>query len=249
MKTTRAFTLIELLVVVAIITVLVALCVPLTGILKATRDRAAALNKFRELGSGMLTYSSMHDDEFPSEGEGEPTWASATGAESKDAWYNAIPRLLGKPGVGDYSMKPASYYHKDNLLYIPAAAYPNSKTSRPYFAVSICSKLRRKGQETARMLSIQNRARTVIFQESGLPGENLLPGQTPDKYDGQSKSYASRTVARYDGKTLMLFADGHAEFIDAREVVNPSGQAYFPQVGPTGGAVYWTNDPEADAND
>jgi prepilin-type processing-associated H-X9-DG protein len=88
----------------------------------------------------------------------------------------------------------------------------------------------------------------LIFLESGLPGEKSLPGQNPAKYDGQSRSFADRTVARYNGKTHMIFGDGHAELLEAKDVVNSNGLAYFPQIGENGGKVAWTLDPDADAN-
>lgn len=248
MKPTRAFTLIELLVVIAIIAVLTALSVPLVKSILLSRDKVVALQKFRDLGSGLLTYSASNSGELPLEGEDTPSWQSAADPEYKDAWYNAIPRLLGKRGVGDYSAQKRSFYRNNNLLYIPAAEYPKGKESRPYFALSINSKLRRKGMPdaTVRITNFAYSARTVMFQESGLPGEKRLPGQQADSYDGQSKSYATRTVARYAGKTLVVFVDGHAEELDARNIVTPQGLAYTPQ---STGTVYWTIDPDADPND
>jgi prepilin-type N-terminal cleavage/methylation domain-containing protein len=250
MKTTRAFTLTELLVVIVIIAVLAALIAPLVKSMMLVRDKAVAIKKLRDLGAGLSTYTFQNNGEFPLEGEGKPSWESAADPKYNDAWYNAIPRLLGKLGVGDYGSNQKSFYGKDNLLYIPAAKYPRDKESRPYFPVSINSKLRRKDapDSTVRITNIEHPASTVIFQESGLPGEKQLPKQS--SYDGQSKSYATRTVARYTGKTLVIFADGHLEELDARDIVNSEGKAYSsPQKGPGGGAVYWTIDPEADPND
>jgi prepilin-type processing-associated H-X9-DG protein len=112
------------------------------------------------------------------------------------------------------------------------------------------SKLRVKGvsEGAVRLPNLQEGSRTVIFQESGLPGEKELPGQSAAKYDGQSKSFANRTVARYDGRAHLVFADGHVELLDARHVVNSVGEAFFPQIGEQGGQVFWTLDPDADAN-
>jgi hypothetical protein len=121
----------------------------------------------------------------------------------------------------------------------------------PLFPVSMNSKLRVKeiAGGRVRLANMQNAARTVIFQESGLPGEEALPGQSAGKYDGQSKSFATRTVARYDGMVHLIFGDGHVSLLPAKDVVDPSGKAYFPQIGDGGGQVYWTLDPDADANE
>lgn len=248
MKTTRAFTLIELLVVIAIIAVLASLLVPVLSSVRNSGARAHAMNNFKQLAAGMMIYAGAHDSELPPEGEDRPTWRSAGDAESSEAWYNSIPRALGIRKPADFAEMPQAFYGKSNLLFVAAAKYPKDKIDRPYFAMAMNSKLRSDEVPDVRLVNMQQQARTVIFQESGLPGEESLPGQNPAKYDGQSKSFADRTVARYNGKTHMIFGDGHAELLDAKDVVNSNGQAYFPQIGDEGGKVLWTLDPDADAN-
>ena len=80
-------------------------------------------------------------------------------------------------------------------------------------------------------------------------GADALPGQDEGRYDGQSKSYASRTVARQKNQILMIFADGHVDSKASNRVVSPEGKAFFPQIGPDGGDVVWTADPNANPND
>jgi prepilin-type processing-associated H-X9-DG protein len=118
------------------------------------------------------------------------------------------------------------------------------------FAVSMNSKLRREGiaDGRVRLTNMQQPARTVIFQESGLPGEEALRGQDASKYNGQSKSFANRTAARYAGRAHLIFGDGHVELLDAKDVVTPDGKAFYPQISDQGGKVLWTLDPEMDAN-
>jgi|KBSMisStandDraft_5_1062788.scaffolds.fasta_scaffold162145_2 prepilin-type N-terminal cleavage/methylation domain-containing protein len=249
MKTHRAFTLLELLVVITIIAVLSTLSIPLVAHLRLSRDQVSAMSNMKQLGSGLLSYIAMNNGEFPGEGENQPTWQSGSDPEHQDAWYNAIPRLCGGFSLGEFDKQRSSFYKRSNPLYVPAAEYPKDQTERPYFALSLNSKLRRKGQKVLVFSAIENPSRTVFLQESGLPGERPLPGQSAGKYDGQTKSYASRTIARYNGRVLMLLADGHADSVDAKYVVNRDGLAYFPQVSPTGGNVFWTTDPDADPND
>jgi len=249
MKQHRAFTVLELLVVITIIAVLATLSIPIVGRIRLSRDQVAETGNFRQLGSGLLTYIAMNNGEFPPEGENQPTWESSSDPEYKDAWYNSIPRLSGGPSLADFARQRSSFYKRSNLLYVPAAEYPRHKEERPLFGLSLNSKLRRKGQKSLLFPSIEFPSRTVFVQESGLPGEKSLPGQAPEKYDGQTKSYASRTVARYNGRALLLFADGHVDSADAKQVVDSNGLAYFPQVSASGGSVYWTMDPEADPND
>jgi len=251
MNKKHAFTLMELLVVTGIIAILAMLVVAGMGSFQRKAAAATALSNMRQLGTGIMTYATDHGDELPEEGESNPGWDTAGSEENANAWYNAIPRLLGTKTVGEYSTDRAAFYSKRNLLFTPAAQYPADKTSRPYFAVSMNSKLRHGTAKDSpvRRGSIERASKTVILQESGLPGEKAVRGQDRSKYDGQSKSYANRTVARYSGKTMAVFADGHAESLAAENVVSPDGQAYFPQSGPAGGDVYWTIDPDANAND
>jgi prepilin-type N-terminal cleavage/methylation domain-containing protein len=249
MNTHRAFTILELLVVITIIAVLATLSIPIVGHIRLSQNQVAATANFRQLAIGLSNYIGMNNGEFPPEGEDQPTWESSSDPEYHDAWYNSIPRLSGAPGLADFTRQRSSFYKRSNLLYVPAAEYPSDREKRPNFGLSYNSKLRRKGQKSLLSTAIEMRGSTVFLQESGLPGERSLPGQSPDKYDGQTKSYASRTVARYNGRVLLLFADGRAAVVDAKQVVNIDGLAYFPQVSAGGGSVYWTVDPDADPND
>ena len=248
MKTTRAFTLIELLVTIAVIALLAGLLFPMLSAVGNSGARAQAMNNFKQLASGMMIYAGQHDSVLPSEGEEQPTWQSSGDAETFDAWYNSIPHALGVKKPADFAEKPQAFYEKSNLFFVAAAKYPKEKIDRPYFAMAMNSKLRIKEAPDVRLVNMQQPARTVIFQESGLPGEQSLPGQNPEKYDGQSKSFANRTVARYAGKTHMVFGDGHVELLDAKDAVNSEGQAYFPQISEHGGKVLWTLDPDENAN-
>ena len=248
MKTNRAFTLIELLVAIAIIAVLVGLLIPSLSSVRTSSARAQAMNNFKQLASGMMIYAGDHDSELPPEGEDRPTWQSFQNEKTYQAWYNSIPQALGIRKPADFAGMPQAFYGKSNLLFVAAAKYPKDEINRPYFAMAINSKLRTDEVRNVRLVNMQQPARTVIFQESGLPGEKSLPGQNPAKYDGQSTSFADRTVARYNGKTHMIFGDGHAELLEAKDVVNSNGLAYFPQIGENGGKVLWTLDPDADAN-
>ena len=251
MKTTRALTLIELLVVIAIIAVLASLLMPVFSSVRQSGNRTHAMGNLRQLSAGMILYANEHHGVLPWEGEDQPTWESAALPENATAWYNAVPRALGTKGAGDFAAQPESFYTRKNLLFIPAAQYPGDKKNRLYFAVSMNSKLRSEdvAVESARLVNIGQPARTVLLQESGLPGEKPLPGQSAGAYDGRASSYAAQTVARYSGKSQLVFADGHVELLDAKDVVDPRGQAFFPQIGDQGGKVLWTLDPTADANE
>lgn len=133
---------------------------------------------------------------------------------------------------------------------MPAAVYPSTKLTAPCFAFTFCSKLSGSvgGQSinpsNVRLANFSAPAETCLFQESGLPGEKQIR-TSQSTYTNQPYTFASRAVARYGGKTIIVFADGHADLIIGTDIVDPSGKAYYPQ---SGGKAFWTMDPTINAN-
>jgi prepilin-type N-terminal cleavage/methylation domain-containing protein/prepilin-type processing-associated H-X9-DG protein len=271
MKKTRAFTLIELLVVIAIIAVLALLIASVAGPYQKNAQLTHVMNNMRQLGAGLMNYTGSHDGQFPSLGAQPGTGAGPIGwggggAEAQDAWYNAIPRAAGGRGVLDYANSKEAFYSKANLLFVPAAKYPDNSNSMAYFGIGMNEKLypveesQDAGTTVAvRLASIQMPSRTVVFMEVGLPDENPLPGQSKGAYNGSPLASPANTAARYSqpsggtsedkmqSKTNIVFADGHAESLPAADVIQQGGQAHMPQLEQYGGRgkVSWTQDPEA----
>lgn len=248
-----AFTLIELLVTIAIVALLSAIAFPVFNSARLTGRRTVSMANMRQFGIALLGYTADHSGQFPLEGEQSPSWGSAAvnNDANNSAWYNALPRYATSRGLGDFQNQAAAFYQKESLFYVPAAVYPANKLAAPLFAVSLCSKLSGTiggvtiEAESVCLANFQALASTVIFQESGVPGEKLtFPNQSA--YNGQSKSFASRTIARYNGHTLSVMGDGHVENLEARLVIDSSsGKAYYPQ---NKGKVFWTMDPLANPN-
>jgi hypothetical protein len=152
--------------------------------------------------------------------------------------------------LADFAKDQADFYTPQNITFVRAAKYPTTKATAPLYAVSMNSKLHDTtlitNDATVRLQNFQDPANTVIFQEAGVSGDTILTGQTKSNYDGQSKSFASRTVARYDGLTLMVMADGHVAQYLGSDVVDPkTGKAFSPQ---TSGKVFWTMNTLLNAN-
>jgi prepilin-type N-terminal cleavage/methylation domain-containing protein/prepilin-type processing-associated H-X9-DG protein len=268
MRTSRAFTLVELLVVIVIIALLAVMVVTVAGPFQRKAQMAQAVASLKQLGSGLLNYTTSHDGEFPPLGEEQPQWGAVSDQAAKDAWYNSVPELGGGRALASFE-RPEEFYHKNNLLFIPAAKYPVSKSSRPYFAVAINEKLypkRTASQEdsstsSVRLQNMLMASKTVVFFESGLPDEKALAGQ--QNYKGNSSGWVSSVAARYgitDSKsnedslkaqTNIIFGDGHVETLSVDGVLDPKGGAHYPQLeqdDPKGGKVSWTLDPEANPN-
>lgn len=243
------FTLMEILVVIAIILVLAAIAVPVVATVQQRSNKAYAINNMRQLANAFITYASQNDGTFPAEdAKGVDTWQNAAKEESSKTWYNALPKLLGQKTVGDFATSPRDFYTKANLVFLPGAKYTESdkKLTGPLFAIAVNTKLSQKDstgvKEPAKMSMVLRPARTVMFLEQGLPTEPKAMPQQP-KYDGSCKGSAKSFVARYGGKGIVSFMDGHAEEVAASDMLTDTGRIVFPQTD-----IVWTKNPEDDPN-
>lgn len=239
----------EMLVVVAILVVLLALAVPAYSHFLTRAYQATALANLRNLGAAFATYTSQNDGRFPLEdAPGPDSWSAALKPDNEKVWYNALPHLLGQKSVGDYAAEPRNFYTKTNLLYLPGAKYPapENRLERPLFAVAMNSRLQRKDKSGVksdhRESQVVQPSNTVLFFEQGLKGEKKAYG-AQGAYDGAPKGTARSFAARYNGRGVVCFLDGHAALYEASDLLTPSGTLPFP---PTD--VIWTLDPAADPN-
>jgi len=243
------FTLVELLVVIAIIGILAAILFPVIGSALRRGKMSPALNNSRQIGQGMVMYASDRKDTLPREKavSDSPSWAEVKNPANADVWYNAVLAVTDQPTVAQMAEDPATFYSTRSSLFIPGARYPSKtqRLTRPYFAVAINSKL--MGDKPIRRHIIVRPTHTVFVLESGLPNEKsfAVKGQDHTKFQGQPHVFASRFVARYDGRGVLTFCDGHAEAIPAKKAVTDAGNAFFPV--PAGGII-WTPDPTQNPN-
>ncbi len=259
------FTLMEILVVMAIITVLAAIAFPIIGQVRRNSNKAAAINTMKNLGSANNNYAAQHDGELPEEDlKGKDDWAATSQVGSEKVWYNALPRVMGSKGVGDFVKdgNEVGYYTSQNVLFLPGAIYPAKKLVKPLFAIAINTKLHRnvkpegsKSKKDAtksevRLSSIKNPARTVMFIEQGLPNE-AKAHETISKgdYDGSCKGSAKSFVARYGGKGVISFVDGHVEEVAGKDLLDSSGQIIWDSANANiSSAFIWTSDPAENPN-
>ena len=260
-----AFTLIELLIVIGIVALLAGIILPVYSNAQLTAKRLQSLSNMRQLGVALLNYCGDNNGQLPSQGDKSPTWkgTAVNSTTETAAWYNVLPRTYGNTkGVGDYVNDTADFYGKGSLFYVPAAKYPATKLSVPMFAVTYGSKLFDKNYDNnsdtsvVRLQNFQSPANTCVFQESGVTGETIIRGQkayNTESGNNQPYTYASRTVARYGDKTVIVFADGHAALVTATDIVSPGGTSYVPQIGTTTSPgnipswMSWTPNPNNDA--
>lgn len=248
-KKARAFTTMELLVAVVIVGVLVAIAIPVYSAMRLRAHKQVALDRFKTLGGALATYATQNAGMLPTEDvDGNDTWHNASRPEAKDVWYNALPRLLGRKGAGDYS--PDEFYTEDNLLFLPGANYPDKKKFlAPQFAIAFNTKLHRNDPFTGekqrmKMEQVTNPSRTVALLEQGCLNEDrTLEVQSRKDYDGSPKGSAKSFVGRYGGQGVLLFLDGHAELVSVRDALTETGHFPFPQT-----QIVWTRTPEENPN-
>ena len=261
-STRRGFTLIELLVVITIIALLTGVILPVYTKVQLVGQRTQSLSNMKQLGTGFINYCNDNNGNIPGQGDSNPSYSAAADSGEVNYWYNAVPRAAGSKGLADfYHTNPADFYTRNSLFYVPAAKYsskPAMSSSQPPFAVAYNSKLlgnfsvpRTMAISSLLLQDIVNPSQVCIFQESGLVGETKI-NSSQSSYNGQPSSFASRTVARYNGTTIITFADGHAGVFAGSEVVCPvgsalgtPGKAYYPQ---NNGQVYWTAYPDLSPN-
>ena len=251
-RPSAAFTLMEILVVVSIILVLAAIALPVYSTVMNRAYKIVALSNMKQITGALATYASQNDGDFPDENIPlGSTWVNAADPEKgAKVWYNTLPRLMGGKGVGDFANSVAghtSYYSRENILFLPGAQYPAPATrfAKPYFAFAINTKLQRKTDKKtglknkAKMSQITHPSRTVAFLEVGIKGEKKAMALQVPYDDSDPKSYGKSFVTRYGGRGVVTFIDGHAEALEIKQVLSPTGVVKFPPDTD----ILWTPEP------
>jgi prepilin-type N-terminal cleavage/methylation domain-containing protein len=119
----RAFTLIELLVVIAIIAILAAILFPVFAQAKAAAKKTASLSNVKNIGLGMLMYSSDQDDKYPALQIYNMNPAGPAGnCDLQVKWQDAIhPYIKNGQGAVGYNGAGAGDYD-DGIYKSPGGA-------------------------------------------------------------------------------------------------------------------------------
>ncbi len=243
------FTLVETVLVLGLMVALLTIAFTVTKSMQRSANLAQATRKLSNLGTVFVDYTRESNGLLPYEdAPGDDDWMTAADPANSEVWYNALPRLMGLPGVGELAETPVAFYQEDYPIYIPGAPYPadDSKLSRPYFAVAMNSRQQRKGEDgvkTRGMLSsIMVPERTVAFLESGMPGDEKV-NKAQTGFSGKPKANPQAFAARHNQKGVLVFVDGHTEVRLVSDLIDRGGMIKFPQDD-----VVWTLDPDENPN-
>jgi len=211
---------------------------------KGAARSTACLSNLKQWGLALTLYCEDNEDLLPRESFGSGTvlnnWAQVKDPNNFDVWYNALPPLLDHPRAAAYFSRRPDFYDQTSFFHCPSARFPNGAFTgiNPLFSMSMNSKLIEAPAVTIRTSAVQSPSSTVVFLENLLTGEKpVYPTQASTEL-GQPSSFASRFVARHDGRGVLVFVDGHAGILKGNEVVAPNGQAITPQTD-----IVWTPDP------
>lgn len=218
----RGFTLIEMLVGMVIIAVLTTIVFASSrGVMQSARQ-SASMSTLRQVGSLAMTWSAENNGRIPDEGgEGVQRFTDLARPVNANAWYNVLPPMIGMKSASEYRSRPAEFYTEDSLFFLKSAKYPANTGASAYFAFAINSQLQAGMKEPVRLTRLENPARTALFAEARLPDElDLQPqgGGVSGTDLGQPKVRDRRFVARYGNTGIIVFADGHAEAVNASNV-------------------------------
>lgn len=246
----NGFTLIEVLITVSIIIALAAIGTSMAKSSKAKAQRVLTLQKMKSLGSAFSTYTAEKNGLLPYEDSaGTDDWTNAARPENQEAWYNALPKMMGAPSVGEIgATRPAMFYDDAYPLFIPGAPYPSGskRDGAPIFAVGMNSRLQRKSEEGAKTQGLSSQimdpVKTVVFLERGLASDKKTMAAQRG-FDGSPKANARAFAARHNQTGCLVFADGHAEVHAASDLMTPGGSIIFPQT-----SIVWTLNPDSDPN-
>ena len=236
-----AFTLIELLVVIAIIAILAAILFPVFAQAREQARKTTCVSNLRQIGTAFHLYAQDYDEGFPNTGDpylyAGRHWRwplmlyLAAGQRQAAQGFNALnsnPSILFCPSdtvsAGSFDatsyLYPACFYHSSDqvngmhfgdLLSSPPALTTFTQTEA---AVAFPS---------GKVLVAEwlNSHQTGPAGRIGFWGSKYQAPQTPG-------------VDRWQGARSYVLADGHAKFVQARNIVPSADDCPDPDLTPNG---------------
>jgi len=247
------FTLIELLLVIGIIAILAAILFPALNAATGKANESKCLANARQWGSATTLYVAENEGAFPSQGS-NPSFADPQpSANLTNAWYQALPPLVGSPAMSNLWIVRKMPRPRDKSIFICPAAKPEPtiQSDRDYYSNYAQNQWLEAGNRGCsgsgasgfsrflRMSQVPRPASFVVMTEQstgvGANGQNGYKyGQTHVVYMGYP---ASGDAFRHNGRACVTFADGHAGSFAKAKVYTAAMNDYWNY-----GGIQWNPD-------
>jgi prepilin-type N-terminal cleavage/methylation domain-containing protein/prepilin-type processing-associated H-X9-DG protein len=197
----RGFTLVELLVVIAVIAILAALLLPALSSARRKAQAMECLNNLREISQGAFLYCQDNEDYLPF------AWYDDPDPQVNNFFALLQPLLYGVEfdGYSDFELR---LYTCPTRAHEPLVG-PNPM--RVSYGMSAYNSVAFPDPRTRRLAQVQEAVSSTVLLADIAYAYNHPPLVTLQP---------SQTGYKHDGKTTMLFFDGHGERESTRQTNN-----------------------------
>jgi len=204
----RGFTLIELLVVIAIIAILAAILFPVFSRAREQARKAACMSNMKQIGIALMMYVQDWDETYP--------FINACGTAPANQ-------------VGPISIKLDPYVKNKQVFSCPSAGNMH-KSGIDIAWNNLMGKICRRYSNVNKLTALPTPAETAALGDSNLDfvmcgGRSTVYANacSPCKAANRSRKYTRHT----EGSNL-VFADGHAKWLNFMYIANNCGKLFNP---------------------